>query len=134
MGTRADFYKLKEQGMEWIGSIAWDGYIEGMSEELLNAKSEEEFDELFSVHVSTREDFTSPAEGWPWPWNNSNTTDYAYLFDRKKVVCSCFGSPWFDPEDEPKDTDSMEGEPPSFPDMIERKNVQCGKKSGLVIL
>lgn len=30
MGTRADFYKnIEPEKMEWLGSIAWDGYPKG---------------------------------------------------------------------------------------------------------
>jgi hypothetical protein len=41
MGTRADFYVGKGKKSEWIGSIAWDGYPQGISGYVLKAKSDE---------------------------------------------------------------------------------------------
>jgi hypothetical protein len=32
MGTRADFYIGCGRDSEWIGSIAWDGYPDGLSD------------------------------------------------------------------------------------------------------
>lgn len=48
MGTRADFYirnrKEEETVMEYLGSVAWDGYPEGFSDQAgiiaLTAKTE----------------------------------------------------------------------------------------------
>ncbi len=115
MGTRADFYIKKRTKLvkeDWIGSIAWDGYPEGIPGELLKATDEKTFTKEFKKFIKEREDFTSPEEGWPWPWDSSGITDYFYVFTGKKVVWN-------------KHTP---------PDMSEMKNVQMGKKSGIIIM
>lgn len=88
MGTRADFY-IGSRKLEWLGSIAWDGYPDGQKQGLLNAKTEEEFLRWLPVQ---KEDWTSPEMGWPWPWKTSATTDYAYCFNPRKgkVYIYCF--------------------------------------------
>jgi hypothetical protein len=78
MGTRADFYLLKEKTeLQWVGSIAWDGYeIDGVE----MATSEQGYLNIIQQVMSRRKDFTSPEKGWPWPWNNSKLTDEVYVF------------------------------------------------------
>jgi len=95
MGTRADFYIGRGEGAEWIGSIAWDGYPDGLSCDVLKANSESEFREAVQ-EMAHRDDWTSPEMGWPWPWEDSRTTDYAYAFDGDRVWASCFGYTWCD--------------------------------------
>lgn len=115
MGTRADFYVDEDEKLtkeDWVGSIAWDGYPEGIDKEVLEAKTKEEFLKALKKFVEGRNDFTKPEEGWPWPWEDSGTTDYAYIFDGKKVH-------W----------DSR-----NYPDMSSIKRVQMGKKSGLIVI
>lgn len=133
MGTRADFYVGKGEKAEWIGSIAWDGYPDGVPSEILNAKDESKYREKVTSFLNGREDKTLPEDGWPWPWEDSNTTDYAYSFDGSMVVGSCFGGFWFDasnpPEDEPEN-----GEKPIFPNMENVQNVSYGKNSGLIFI
>jgi hypothetical protein len=116
MGTRADFYVGRGETAEWVGSIAWDGYPEGImphaaekkrawvdgplmpaaakwpvGAHLFDATTEQEFRERVARFFEYREDVTLPENGWPWPWENSQTTDYAYAFDGGKVYASCFG-------------------------------------------
>lgn len=133
MGTRADFYVGRGKSAEWIGSIAWDGYPEGIPQPLLMTKTEEVFRGLVTDFFKGREDATLPEMGWPWPWENSHLTDFAYAFDGDKVWASCFGGGWFDPllprEDEPDGKAKVE-----FPDMTERQRTTLGKRSGLIIL
>lgn len=45
MGTRADFYIKQEQEpkMLWLGSIAWDGYPDGIDSEVLQASNVDEY-------------------------------------------------------------------------------------------
>ena len=40
MGTRADFYVGKGKDSEWLGSIAWDWYPDGIPDNILDAESE----------------------------------------------------------------------------------------------
>lgn len=136
MGTRADFYIGRGEKAEWIGSIAWDGYPDGIGKPILKARTEEKFKALITLFFAGRNDATLPADGWPWPWNNSHTTDYSYAFDDGKVWASSFGYAWFDPlKDEPDG--ELEGEKVTvFPDMTARKKNPPieSKKSGIILI
>src|ERR1700690_1971601 len=108
MGTRADFYVGRGKDAEWLGSIAWDGYPDGIDAPLLAATTESRFRDEFSKFLAPREDKTLPEHGWPWPWETSSTTDYAYCFDTVGVYASCFGGNWFvcrTPEAQPPEDD-----------------------------
>lgn len=134
MGTRADFYIGRGKNAEWLGSIAWDGYPSGIDEPLLLSTSEQEFRQELSLFLK-RDDATLPEDGWPWPWEDSETTDYAYALDDGKVYASCFGSPWFDPTDEPEDVEDLEGDLPSFPNMETGQSAPPGtKRSGVILI
>ncbi len=134
MGTRADFYIGRGAQAEWVGSIAWDGYPDGLKKPLLRATTKDEFMQRLEEFWTDRDDVTRPQDGWPWPWNNSATTDYAYAFDDGKVWASAFGNAWFDPlkpqPEEPHDDGSV-----VFPDMTHLKNNPPlgSKKSGLTV-
>ena len=134
MGTRADFYLGRDQGMTWIGSIAWDGYPRGIPAPVREATTKETF--VGAVHEMARErtDWTSPDHGWPWPWDDSNTTDYAYALADGQVWASRFGSGWV-PATTP-DLEELEDWPtepaPVFPDMREGRAVTHGPRSGLI--
>jgi hypothetical protein len=80
MGTRADFYVGKGKSAEWIGSIAWDGYRDGIPAQILQCQSEEAFRHSVAAFLAEREDRTLPEQGWPWPWETSATTDCSYWF------------------------------------------------------
>ena len=99
MGTRADFYLGRGAGAIWLGSIAWDGYPSGIPNAVKEARTAENWDRAVAEFLSTREDATFPAAGWPWPWPDSRTTDYAYAWaggpDGGRVYASHFGLPWF---------------------------------------
>lgn len=131
MGTRADFYIGRGLQAVWLGSVAYDGYLDGMPAELLNATTEDAF-KTAVASLASRDDWTSVDQGWPWPWEDSRTTDYAYAFDGDKVWASNFGHSWFDAsQPEP------EGETPKdavFPNMKDRQNVAFDKRSGLLII
>lgn len=115
MGTRADFYIGRGPDAEWLGSVAWDGYEwEAEDSDLMSAKTTDEFRAAVAAIEAERDDFTTPAEGWPWPWDDSNTTDYAYVFHDGAVTIPSGSVDW-------------------LPNMAARKNVQWGKKSGLVV-
>lgn len=131
MGTRADFYIGRGASAEWIGSIAWDAYPDGIAPAVLAATSVEEFTTALLVFVSDRDDFTSPEEGWPWPWKDSQTTDYAYAFEDGHVWVSSFGREW---------SEATGGEPSRdgtktaiFPDMTSRQAVTFGERSGVMV-
>ena len=99
MGTRADFYvrdNSQDKAMYWLGSIGWDGYPDGIDNPILKATDLEDFKREVGSFLG-REDATCNKEGWPWPWEDSNTTDYSYVFDmtEKIVFISAFGCPYF---------------------------------------
>jgi len=135
MGTRADFYIKKADQAEivWLGSIAWDGYPDGIDEpKVLEAKTEDEYLSLLTEFFSKRKDVTLPERGWPWPWDNSKTTDYAYCYHEGKVYANCFGHGWYDPNDE-SDEPAIIWEH-AYPDMKSRKNVRMDEGSGLIVI
>lgn len=118
MGTRADFYVGTGESAQWLGSVAWDGYEWAEAEEsaLMMAKTEEQYCQAVKEISTDRKDWTDPNQGWPWPWDDSNNTDYAYYFKDGKTQFTVFSSP----ED-------------GWPDMSERKNVNFGERSGIMI-
>lgn len=134
MGTRADFYIGRGESAEWMGSIGWDGYPDGINETLLAATTEDDFKRELAEFFTDRKDVTLPEQGWPWPWDNSLTTDYAYAFDGGKVWASCFGHEWFDPQKQQEDDGDDKGKVAVFPDMSDRKNVTMGPRSGLIVI
>lgn len=132
MGTRADFYVGRGKDAEWLGSIAWDGYPDGIDSDVLYPKTEDEFRAAVLRFFTPRDDVSGPDHGWPWPWDNSQTTDYSYAWDDGEVWVTCFGYGWsriddYDPDDE--------STPPKveFPDMSQKKNVAMDDRSGLII-
>lgn len=94
MGTRADFYIGRGPESKWIGSIAWDGYPDGMPPELFECTTESDFLSVLAGFLE-REDATIPdAHNWPWPWEDSHITDYTYAFDDARVWISNSGYAW----------------------------------------
>lgn len=137
MGTRADFYIGRGPTAEWIGSIAWDGYPDGMPRELLGLTDEDLFRKYVVAFLKERDDGTTPDMGWPWPWEDSRTTDYAYALDEGRVWASGFGGEWFpadgkEPDEE--DENYIAKKTAVFPNMSERMNVTMGERSGLIII
>ncbi len=133
MGTRADFWIGTDPAtMEWLGSIAWDGYPSGIDAAVLEARDKEEYEIQLGSFLFDRDDVTRPEDGWPWPWKNSYLTDFAYTFDGERVLCSCFGSPWqvaMEFEDAEDESHQVE-----FPDMTGVKSIAWGKRSGLIVV
>lgn len=85
MGTRADFYIGKGKDAEWIGSIAWDGYREGIDKQVLNCCSAEAFRHAVERFLASRDDAIYVKDGWPWPWDTSSITDCSYWFFDDRV-------------------------------------------------
>ena len=116
--------------MEWLGSIAWDGYPESLRK-ICQSRDESEYRNEVAARLCEGDDGTTPDQGWPWPWSDSGTTDYAYAYDNA-VWCSSFGSEW-------KTTGGADMKPEesgpkiSFADMTDRKAVTFGPRSGLMI-
>ena len=114
MGTRADFYVGVGQEAEWLGSIAYDGYVwsESRTNPLRKAKTEKTFRKVVARILADRGDATLPSMGWPWPWEDSRTTDYAYYFLNGKVR-------WAKRND--------------WPSMKDKQKITFGNRSGLMI-
>lgn len=134
MGTRADFYVGEGEAAEWIGSVAYDGYPDGIPDTVLCSTGVDGYRSRVADFIRSRNHGTTPDMGWPWPWEDSRTTDFAYAFCDGKVQASCFGGPWFDPTDERPGEPTAEGPAPTFPDMSSRANVARGARSGVLTL
>lgn len=132
MGTRADFYVGRGVNAEWLGSIAWDGYKEGIPDQILAITDEAEYRAAVAEFIAKRDDGTTPEMGWPWPWDTSHTTDCCYAFEGDAVLCGSWGR-WYTDSTRLEDED-YEGEPWEFPNMAERKNTAFGSRSGLIII
>lgn len=115
MGTRADFYVSKPDGLEWLGSIAWDGYD---IDHVALASTEEQYRQSLEEFFASRDDVTRPEQGWPWPWDNSNTTDYGYVFVAEHgVVYRGFGGETYSAADESEERTPIRGVEFEYPDM-----------------
>ena len=135
MGTRADFYIGRDsQTMEWLGSIAHDGYPEGLPRKVMPARDEQDYRQRVSAVLAVHNHATTPEQWWPWPWEDSRTTDYAYAFDEGKVWTSAFGYAWFDSIEEDAVYGTDAHDKLMFPDMSARQRVAYGPRSGLMIL
>lgn len=134
MGTRADFYVGRGEHAEWLGSIAYDGYPDGIDSPVLAATTEADYRSAVAAFLGETESATLPSQGWPWPWNDSRTTDYAYALDAGKVLASCFGGRWYLATDPALNEDDSEEKVAVFPDMKARQHVTLGPRSGLLIL
>lgn len=133
MGTRADFYIGEGKDAEWLGSVAWDGYQWEKADSVLRqATTKDEFKAAVFVLEQTRNDFTSPVQGWPWPWDDSRTSDYAYCFTDQGTKVFNFGRPVVDGVDEEADG-YVEPDKAEFPNMKDRKNVTLEERSGVMI-
>lgn len=144
MGTRADFYIRTAAGLDWQGSVAWDGYdIEEMTAEaaaksarnkscldVRSATTEQEFRAALQSYFSHRKDVTMPAQGWPWPWENSETTDRAYVFGDGKVTLYAWGKEIIDKDGEQEGPEPIGG----WPDMTAVQKVALGERSGVIVV
>lgn len=108
MGTRADFYVGRGDQAEWLGSIAWDGYPDGVPMDVRWANTEEEYRAAVAAFFADRNDVTLPKDGWPWSWEDSRTTDCAYAFDGGQVYVAWFGRRWW-PADEKEPEECHDG-------------------------
>lgn len=97
MGTLADFYVKNGDTYEWLGSIEWDGFPDEMPSQMMEANTEQDYRNSVSSFLKDRDDAFTPKDGWLHPWENSNTTDYAYIFNTSDVTTyiSNFGGPLY---------------------------------------
>lgn len=146
MGTRADFYAGKGVAAEWLGSIGWDGYRDGISKKVLEATTETEYRDEVTVFLQSRDDATYPKDGWPWPWDDSATSDCSYWFFDGQcwdaqgspdvyIPCKEKEPEWGNDDEEELQDKWLRGrEQIEFPNMADRKNVTFGHRSGLMII
>jgi hypothetical protein len=136
MGTRADFY-IKRAGealisTDWVGSIAWGGYPQGIADRILNATDASEF--RMAIDEAAEDDFTSADKGWPWPWTNSCMTNYSYVFwvEESRVIHYRYGVR-FNPEDDKAELFDQEHDL-DFPEMDSSTVAPDGSPaSGIII-
>ena len=137
MGTRADFYVGIDSKTEWIGSIGWDGYPEGIPKGIKEATTEIEFrNQVNKCLEESNGNF--PVNGWPWPWTDGRTTDYSYFYFEGCVFVSKFGSNAVPVQYISESGDFTKAPPRDsikvfFPDMKHIQKVNFGKGSGLMI-
>lgn len=138
MGTRADFYVGRGEQAEWLGSIAYDGYPDGIDKLVLEAKTEDEFRAAVAAFLARETSATLPEMGWPWPWDNSKTTDYSYAFDDGRVWACGFGYRWTDKLFGGNENDwgwELSHKECAFPDMsVNSRPALGGPRSGVIIL
>lgn len=98
--TKADFYIGTGIAANWIGSIYSDGYVSGISLDILTCVNPTLYEELVVEFIKSKQGVVKTDGGkWPWLWPDSRMTDYSYMFieDLSKVVASNFGEEMFDP-------------------------------------
>jgi len=146
MGTRADFY-VADQGRDlswinWIGSVGQDGYPDGFPG-MKEVVSVQGFRDFLYKSVGATKQWTAPSQGGAWPWENSQTTDYTYVFNPSEgdVQVACFGCGWapFDCayESARKGSEALLYEPLEviqFPDMSKIANLALDERSGLIFM
>src|SRR5271157_1998376 len=141
MGTRADYYIGTDEKAEWLGSTAYDGYPEGVPQDLVKATTKEQFIEELNKIFAEQAHATKPEHGWPWPWEDSRTTDFAYAWDdaNHAVMVSRFGRPYMPVteylamDEAASDAYYAIGHTQVFPDMKDRQNVTLGPRSGMLV-
>jgi len=140
MGTRADFYVGRGPAAEWVGSVAYDGDPDNYPA-IMALTTEETYRAAVLKELSSRDDATLPAQGWPWPWEDSSTSDYAIAFDAGGVFYSACQRGTADDVwvklDTPQDDDGYpigaDLMPCVFPNMLDRQNVTLGPRSGVML-
>jgi hypothetical protein len=95
-GTRADFYVGEGADAEWLGTVLYDGYPDGIDGRVYDASTEAEYRNAVSIFLTGRRgDTVLPIEGWPGLAKSSADVHYAYSFLDGKVWASNFGRRWF---------------------------------------
>lgn len=100
MGTRADFYVVKYEKLEWIGSLYKDGHPWNIPTDILIQINPVMFEELTVEFLQTKDSaIASRGDKWPWLWADSRLTDYSYIFGlyEKVVAYSPDAKHLFDP-------------------------------------
>lgn len=140
MGTRADFYENKDSSEGWLGSVAWDGYPDGVPAPVMEATSYDEFRTAVALILTEEKSASTPATGWPWPWDDSQTTDYAYVWSDDGVKVYEYGRPYPECPDDLSDEERDEWDlertrtpKVAFPDMSAISAPTLGDRSGVIV-
>lgn len=89
MGTRSDFYLKNGNEVQWLGSASHDGYCWYENNTFGNVTTIEEFQqELDEIRMNGS---WVRSDTWPWPWDDSNLTDYVYVYENGRVDVYIFG-------------------------------------------
>jgi len=124
--TRGDFYIGTGSSAKWIGSISHDAFPDKIPAEILIQVNAVMFEEAVIEFLESDRNnaiISSDGDGWPWPWDDSQLTDYTYMFDfdRGMVITSRYGCNFFDPlkvrQGEGLDVAELSMPKPKFPIM-----------------
>ena len=136
MGSKADFYIGQGQDAQWIGAVEQDGYPDAIPAEILIQVNEIMFEELVVDFLQSRRPrsfIASEGDKWPWLWEDSNMTDYSYMFFNSKVHMGHFGT-LIDPikivQGEDEITAQISPKPLLFPRM-DSLIIRAAKEAGL---
>lgn len=84
MGTRADFYIAESlddaDSFTWLGSVSYDGDPD-RKPRLFDATSKNDYIAATKYYLDhPMAGGVYPEEGWPWPWEDSQISDFAYVW------------------------------------------------------
>jgi hypothetical protein len=96
MSTKADFYILDGDNIQWLGSLYRGGDPESIPTDILIQVSRVMFEEMLFEHLEENDGIT---DEWPWMWADGRATDYSYFYHtgKGKVLMSVNGSRLVDP-------------------------------------
>ena len=94
--TKADFYIIDGDNIEWMGSLTNSGEPENFPLEILIQVNRIMFVEMLYEYLEKND---GEMVEWPWMWSDSRMTDYSYLFHTGmgKVLMSVQGGRLVDP-------------------------------------
>jgi len=86
MGTRADFYVGIRKPI-WIGSLYKDGFPWNIPSEIFLQTNATMYEEEVVDFLTLNDGIIrSNGDTWPWPWEDSQLTDYSYLFSNQSGI------------------------------------------------
>jgi hypothetical protein len=98
MRNNCDFYTMDKEGnLEWIGSLFTDGSPFDLGVDLWFHVNKDQFiNRVYDILAVRMEDtaLRELDEEWPWHWQDSQMTDYTYIFDEcmgKVYMCELGG-------------------------------------------
>ena len=98
--NKADFYVGLGPGAEWIGSVKKCGELWAITTSILLQVSRTMYEEMVIEYIQFCEGVVGDHVcKWPWDWNDSQMTDYSYIFvpEHHRVYMSMLGQDLIDP-------------------------------------